>query len=115
MMTPDHHPIDTDPAVEELVALAELQERYDVTGPQAVALLDHFGSVAAVASADHDELLDVSGVGPMTADSITPKSTRLRWIQELTEPGVLIPTFTDPKGYVRHRSERDRHPKRESP
>lgn len=50
----------------------------------------------------------------MTADSITPKSTRLRWIQALAEPGELIPTFTDQKGYVRHWSERDRHPNRES-
>lgn len=36
--------IDVDPDVEELVALAELQERYGVTGPQAKALLDHFGA-----------------------------------------------------------------------
>lgn len=106
--------IDVDSDVEELVALAELQERYGVTGPQAKALLDHFGGVEAVADTGHDELQEVNGIGPMTADSITPKSTRLRWIQALAEPGELIPTFTDQKGYVRHWSERDRHPNRES-
>lgn len=105
--------IDADPDVEEMVALAELKQRYGVTEPQAEALLDHFGSADAVASAGHDELQEVHGIGPMTADTITPKSTRLRWIQDVIEPGMLIPTYTDHKGYARHWSERDRHPKRE--
>lgn len=47
---------------------------------------DHFGNVAAVADASHGELQAVDGIGPMTADRITPKSTRLRWIQALAEP-----------------------------
>lgn len=97
-----------------MVALAKLQGRYGMTRPQAEALLDHFRSVEAVADAGNGELQEVDGIGPMTADSITPKNTRLRWIQALAEPGILIPVYTDKNGYVHHQSEREKHPKRES-
>lgn len=101
-----------DPGVERVVALAELQEHYGVTGPQATALLDHFEDIAAITDADHEELQQIDGIGPMTADQITPKSTRLRWAFDQADPDERIPTYVDENGYVRHHSERDRHPKR---
>lgn len=103
--------IDIDPALERMLAVGDLRDRYGVTEQQAEALLDEFGSVEAVASAGHEELLEVHGIGPMTADDITPKSVRMRWIREMAADGALIPTYIDDDGYIRHWSERDKHPK----
>lgn len=105
--------IDDDPDIKERAPHDELRERYGVTGAQAEGLLDHFGSVEAVADANHDALLKVPGIGPKAADSIAPKSTRLRWIQAIEGPRAVIPTYTGVDGYRRHYSERNTDPDRE--
>ncbi|WP_129114113.1 DEAD/DEAH box helicase [Halegenticoccus tardaugens] len=55
--------------------LAEQQEYVvgaiaDIGPVTARSLLDHFGSVEAVMTADEDDLLEVDGVGPVTAERI---------------------------------------------
>lgn len=89
------------------MAVSAVHRRFDVSESIAERLVDRFGSVEAITNAPRDELLEVTGVGPVTATKIRPETNpnatpELREKIAESEEGELIPIVSDEDGRLHY-------------
>lgn len=88
-----------------------VRERYPVSEAVAARLVERFGTADAIGEATRDELQQVEGIGPTTAEEINPPTSALLDEKHAdADEGALIPQYPDENGVYRAPEEKDEHP-----
>jgi hypothetical protein len=97
--------------IRNLIERAAVRDAHPVSEQVAGRLIDEFGTADAVNEANRDELQQVNGIDPATAEAIAPRRSALldEQISKASE-GVLIPQYLDMDGLSPAREEMDDYP-----
>lgn len=103
--------VESSEAVRVFVEEGAVRERFPVSEVVAARLVERFGTADAIGEATRDELQQVEGIGPATAEEINPRTSELldEKIDNM-EVGDLVPQYPDKNGVYRAHEEKDEHP-----